>query len=78
MKSQSQTEYVITLLKNYGYVDRNNCLEQRLTRLGAIICNLKKLGWDFRAEFVKEKGGKNFYYYATKSPLKVLQYYPYK
>jgi len=71
---QSQEQFVINQLKLNGYISRNLCLQERITRLGAIICNLKKVGWDFDAKFVNEKGGKNFIYYATKSPLKVVKY----
>jgi len=71
---KSQETFVIDQLKLNGYISRNLCLQERITRLGAIICNLKASGWDFDAKYVRENGGKNFYYYVTKSPLKVVEY----
>lgn len=71
---KSQEQFVIDQLKLNGYISRNLCLQERITRLGAIICNLKASGWDFNAKYVRESGGKNFYYFVTKSPLKVVEY----
>ncbi|MCK9371014.1 hypothetical protein M0R04_13975 [Candidatus Dojkabacteria bacterium] len=71
---KSQESFVIDQLKLNGYISRNLCLQERITRLGAIICDLKKVGWDFDPKYVHENGGKNFYYYVTKSPLKLFTY----
>jgi hypothetical protein len=71
---QSQLQFVINQLKLNGFVSRNFCLKERITRLGARINDLKKLGWDFRTEFIKENGGLNYYYFCTKSPLHKVIY----
>lgn len=71
---KSQEQWVIEQLKLNGYISRNLCLQERITRLGAICCNLKKEGWDFEAKYVKENGGKNYYYYVLKTPLKKIVY----
>lgn len=74
---QSQSEYVISLLKNYGNVSRNHCLEQRITRLGAIICSLNQNGWEIEGRFEKTKNGKDFIYRVLKMPFrKVVTYIP--
>lgn len=67
---QSQEKFVINQLKLNGFISRNFCLENYVSRLGAIICDLKKDGWDFDAKYVTGKKGKNFVYYVTKTPLK--------
>ena len=71
---ESQLQFVIDQLKLNGHISRNLCLKERITRLGSRIWDLKKLGWDFETRWVKENGGKNFYYFAIKSPLKVVTY----
>lgn len=69
-----QREFVINQLKLNGHISRNLCLQERISRLGSIICNLKKVGWDFEPKYVNENGGKNYYYYVIKSPLKTHTY----
>lgn len=47
----TQLEIVINYLQATGEVSRNICIrEHYLTRLGAIINNLKKKGWKFKTE----------------------------
>lgn len=69
-----QEQFIIDQLKLNGSISRNLCLQERITRLGAIICTLKKEGWNFETKYVKENGGNNFYYYVIKSPLKIITY----
>lgn len=71
---KSQEQFVIGQLNLNGYISRNLCLQERITRLGAIVCDLKEKGWEFDAKYVKENGGKNYYYYVTKTPLKKIIY----
>lgn len=72
---KSQEQFVIDQLKLNGFVSRNLCLQERITRLGAIIWTLQhEKGWEFRGDYCKEKGGRNYYYYVVKSPLKVYNY----
>jgi hypothetical protein len=46
----TQKEWTKKQLKDEGWVSRNGALTNRITRLGAIICDLKKeiqpKGWD--------------------------------
>lgn len=74
MKKQSQYEYVEKLLLNYGKVSRNWCLEQRITRLGAIICDMNKNGFIIKGGFEKKNGGKDYVYTAEKIPYKQVKY----
>jgi len=47
----TQLEIVINYLQTTGEVSRNTCIrEHYITRLGAIINNLKKKGWEFTTE----------------------------
>lgn len=47
----TQEQRVKKRLLEYGYITRNQCLDTRpnITRLGAIICRMRKDGWDFEA-----------------------------
>ena len=68
----TQEQRIKKRLMERGQVSRNECLDTRpnITRLGAIICRLKKEGWEFETE---EKN--NDYIYKVKvCPIK--QYIP--
>jgi hypothetical protein len=65
---ETQQKYVTDFLKKEGYISRNQCLQQRITRLGAIIFTLKEMGYQFEPKWVKENGGRNFYYYLISAP----------
>lgn len=60
----TQESWVISQLKKFKSVSRNDALNRRITRLGAIICDLKEAGWNLpdRGEYVKTKNGKDFVY----------------
>ena len=47
----SQKDKVIRELRVYGFCTRNWALRQFISRLGAIICVLKKEGMNITAEF---------------------------
>ncbi len=49
---QTQRERVIARIKSQGFITRNECLRNYISRLGAIICDLKKEGWDFSTKEV--------------------------
>jgi len=53
-------------LEEDGYISRNYCLQNYISRLGARIQDLKKEGWDFRTEIVKTAQGSDFRYYVVK------------
>lgn len=68
MKSNSQRNLVIARLRENGSVSRNWCLERYISRLGAIICDLTKEGWEFKAEYKEVGAGKDYVYTLVKSP----------
>jgi len=46
----TQLQFVKKALESYGEISRNLCLQERITRLGAIIHALRQEGWDFVTE----------------------------
>ncbi len=48
----SQKQRVIKRLKETGQITRNECLRNFISRLSAIILELKKDGWDFETSEV--------------------------
>jgi len=52
MAHKTQEQRVISKIKEQGFITRNQCLSTfpAITRLGAIICSLKKEGWNFETE----------------------------
>lgn len=55
----SQLDFIKSHLEKYGYISRNICLRNYISRLGARIADLKKLGYDFDTKTVE---GDYFYY----------------
>ena len=53
MLNQTQEKWVKERLIANGKITRNECLRAYISRLGAIICNLKKEGWDFETSYQK-------------------------
>lgn len=79
MKNKSQKEWVIQQLLSKGKISRNFALKNYISRLGAIICDLKEEGWDFNGYFIdsdKPDGGKgkNYVYEIVKCPFKKKVY----
>lgn len=74
MEKISQIEMIVNRLKLEGQVSRNWALRNFIGRLASRMDDLRNLGWEFETKIVKENGGKNFYYYVTKSPLKKYTY----
>lgn len=66
MKDKTQRERVIKKLLADGEITRNQCLRVFISRLGAIICDLKKDGWDFETKNVKG----DYVYKVTVCPFK--------
>ena len=50
MKSRTQHSFIKQVLRDKGEVSRNFALANYISRLGAIICDLKKDGWEFDIE----------------------------
>ena len=63
----SQLEFIKARLQEKGEISRNDCLRQYVSRLGARINDLKRLGWQFETEVrptIRPDGskGKDFVY----------------
>lgn len=70
MIGTTQIEWVKKQLKTKGFVTRNEALQTYITRLGAIICDLKKEGWKIEGEFLKTENGKDYKYTLGDRPTK--------
>ena len=66
----TQEQTVKNRLKEVGYVDNFWAIENYILRLGAIMCQLKKQGWEFKTYFGEGKDEKNYHYSLIKSPPK--------
>lgn len=68
-----QKERVLERLKQEGYVDNFWAIQNRMLRLGAIIHELKRDGYEFKGAFGKDLGKdrnfhKNYYYHLVTKP----------
>lgn len=70
MVNETQIKEVRNHILEFGYVDRNWCLEKYITRLSAIIYNLKEEGFKIEGSYVEKNGGKDFRYVANEIPEK--------
>ena len=71
----TQRDWVIRQLRAYGEVSRNGALQNFISRLGAIINDLKKEGWEFGTHYREEKGKKDFIYKLIDSPYEKVEYF---
>jgi hypothetical protein len=71
---KTQSDRIISKLNHDGFVTRNEALQNFISRLGAIICDLTKEGWDFKGEFIKTKNGTDYKYTVITSPFKSVKY----
>ena len=53
----TQTEWVVKQFNEKGQVSRNEALRNFISRLGAIICQLKKAGWNIDGRNERTQGG---------------------
>lgn len=72
---KSQKQVVIEHILELGGVSNFWAIENYILRLGAIILDLTKEGWEFDRKYGKELGKdrkfwKNYYYKCTKKPEK--------
>lgn len=71
-KKMTQREWVENQLKEKGKITRNFCLRNYVSRLGAIICDLKKSGYEFDTRYIKVDTpfgeGKDYEYSLKSSP----------
>ncbi len=59
---QKQLAFILRKLKQQGFITRNQCLENYLSRLGAYMNDLKKQGLKFKARYIKRGEGKDYIY----------------
>jgi hypothetical protein len=71
---QTQEQFVITHLKEHGKISRNFCLQNFISRLGAIICNLNQNGWDIQGNWVKTDNGRDYVYTLLDRPKKKVSH----
>lgn len=64
----NQRKYVEESIRRFGYISRNHCLGEFITRLSAIICDMQKHGYLFETSKVAtthSKWGKGYDYVYT-------------
>lgn len=71
MKNKTQKDRVVSKLLKDGFITRNECLRNFISRLGAIICDLEREGWEFEAKYTKDR---DYLYKVLKCPLKKVIY----
>lgn len=67
-KDKSHKDTVIAKLRRDGCVTRNWALQRYITRLAAVIHDLKQEGWRFRSHSVETENGKDHKYVVRKAP----------
>lgn len=65
----SQKDKVLKILRSEGHISRNECLRMYISRLGAIICDLRKAGMDIEANWLDG----DYVYYLKDKP-KIVTY----
>ena len=60
--NESQEEFILRVLQVQGYITRNFCLARYISRLGARISDLKRMGYNIRGENYKANGGLDYRY----------------
>lgn len=48
-----QKDWIKTQLRTHGYITRNQCLKNYISRLAMHIDQLKKMGWEFETKRIK-------------------------
>lgn len=69
MKNQTQRQRVEKRLLDVGQISRNECLRNYISRLGAIICDMTKDGWQFETKNVNG----DYVYYLVKCPYQIIK-----
>lgn len=71
MDKKTQLEIVKELIDKDGYVSRNWCLANYISRLSAIIYSLKEMGYEFNGKNVKTDYGHDYIYYKINNPVQM-------
>lgn len=69
----TQREFVLSRLKKTGRVTRNECLRNFISRVSAIIYDLRQVGFEFEGYYVPvykngQKVGEDYEYKLIKTP----------
>lgn len=72
MTNATQEKRIINRLLEYGVISRNQCLNVKISRLGAIIEDLEKDGWVFKPSYTEDR--KDYYYEVVYCPLQAIEY----
>lgn len=78
MKNLTQEKWVVNMLLHNREITRNEALKNYVSRLGAIICDMKKDGWTIEGRYRKTAYGRDYVYFlphGVEQPLKVQEYY---
>lgn len=70
---KGQYNFVKERLLASGYVSRNECLRNYITRLGAIICKMNREGWVIRGQYSDYENGRDYVYYVEQFPTSVVE-----
>jgi len=62
MLNKTQKDRVLNQLLTVGYITRNQCLRNYITRLASIIPKLKKEGYEFEVGYIRVNGGLDYIY----------------
>lgn len=68
MLNTTQEKWIIEQLRENGSISRNKCLRNYISRLGAIIFQLKEKGWEFEGDYVKTDFGRDYIYKVKSKP----------
>ena len=69
MLNKTQKQFVVEHLRGDGFITRNECIKNFISRLGAIICDLKKEGWVFeKPHYFRTDNGQDFIYRVEDKP----------
>jgi len=63
MFNSTQEQFIVKELKTKGKINRNLCLKNYISRLGAHIKHLEKKGWEFKQRGYDENF--DYFYYVS-------------
>ena len=72
MKEAKQKQFIINQLLTKGQISRNTCLRAFISRLGAIMCDLKEQGLKYEAGYTEHKTDYIYKIKGQKRLLKIL------
>ena len=59
---ESQEEFILRVLLTQGFITRNFCLQRYISRLGARISDLKRMGYDIQGRNDRTNFGMDYRY----------------